>query len=79
MTIQDLKEGNSYIVIEKRNSYVERPFKIRVLEITESSLLLKNVDSDNTFRVLKQDFDYRIEVIEHIKEEELPKIRFSVE
>lgn len=61
MSSKEMVVGGIYI-IEKGNNIL----KVKVLEITKTSLYLHNLDGDTKFRINKEDFDYTYMVLEEI-------------
>lgn len=60
-----METGHIYIFAVHSNS----PFKCKILEITEHTLLLQNLDVNSIFRATKEVFNLRYNIIEYIGNE----------
>lgn len=56
-------ENRIYIIKTKSSGY-SPPMKIKVLEVTDKTYYIHNLDSENKYRKLKEEFDRDYKIIE---------------
>lgn len=62
-----ITEGTTYIFIGTKPLSRKEYSKFKILEITDTTYLVKNIDADITFRVGKEDFNIYYEPVEIIE------------
>ena len=58
-------ENRIYIIKAKTSCY-SIPIKIKILEVTDKTYYIRNLDSESNFRKLKEDFDSYYKIIEEV-------------
>lgn len=53
-------------IVQGSNSCYSSPFKIRVLEVTDTTYYIHNLDADKKFRETKDQFSFRYKVVEDL-------------
>lgn len=72
----EIREGSTYIFKGKKASNNKTYYKFKILEVTDTTYLIKNIDAETEFRrgIVDFNYDYKpVEVIE-TNEQRLVKI-----
>ncbi len=59
-----MKQGNIYIV---REGYIYSPFKIKILEVTDTTYYIHNLDNNSKWRITIADFQGKYRIIEEFE------------
>lgn len=62
-----IKQGNTYIIKGKNASNYRQVYKVEVLELTETTIFCKYIDSGNSVRDTLAEFNYQYEIIEDLE------------
>lgn len=65
-------------IVQGSSSCYSSPFKIKVLEVTDTTYYIHNLDVDKKFRETKDQFSFRYKVIETISEVDINSFMDSV-
>ena len=75
---EDLKVGRTYI-FDSSWPRTSNPFKGRIEEVTEKTVLINNLDSNAAFRLTKGAFEENYEVLETMLEDDINDIKITNE